>query len=171
MLLKSSLDFLIVLSCCDVLGVQFRISDHVLPPPFFFAPNFLILIDSKAQALISHLVFFQRLLTSSIISYLFANSPSRHRIFVFISCRTLNTAAPTHPLALLHPLTLTPPFFPVLSRLKGVGEGGGAGGAQVGLCPPPLLGRPNVLSSLFAHILWLKTQFFKIFLARFTRQL
>ena len=47
---------------------------------------------------------------------------------------------------------------------KGVGEGGGAGGgghvfphfqkwgAQVGLCPP-LLGRANVLISLFAHIL------------------
>ena len=26
--------------------------------------------------------------------------------------------------------------------------------------PPPLLGRANVLISLFAHILWLKTQFF-----------
>ena len=45
-------------------------------------------------------------------------------------------------------------------------------GAQVGLCPPPpLLGRANVLISLFAHILWLKTHFFfKIFLARFARQ-
>ena len=66
---------------------------------------------------------------------------------------------------------------------KGVGEGGGAGGggqvpphfqkwgggAQVGLCPPPLLGRTNVLISLFAHILWLKHIFFKIFLARFAR--
>ena len=59
-------------------------------------------------------------------------------------------------------------------HIKGVGEGwgggGGAGGArapppfqkwggaQVGLCPPPphthtLLGRANVLISLFAHIL------------------
>ena len=63
---------------------------------------------------------------------------------------------------------------------KGVGEGGSRGrgtcpppptfksgvGAQVGLCgpPPPLLGRANVLSSLFAHILWLKTQFFQYFL-------
>ena len=58
---------------------------------------------------------------------------------------------------------------------KGVGEGGQGGGghvaphfqkwgAQVGLCPPPLLGRANVLISLFAHILWLKTQFFQNFL-------
>ena len=68
---------------------------------------------------------------------------------------------------------------------KGVGEGGGAGGG--GTClptfksggggtsgfvpPPPLLGRANVLISLFAHILWLKTHLFKIFLARFARQL
>ena len=60
---------------------------------------------------------------------------------------------------------------------KGVGEGGAGGhkpphfqkwGAQVGLCPPPpphtLLGRANVLISLFAHILWLKTHFFQNFL-------
>ena len=66
--------------------------------------------------------------------------------------------------------------------IKGVGEGGGqggggrggtclptfksgGGGAQVGLCPPThtLLGRANVLISLFAHILWLKTQFFSKF--------
>ena len=68
--------------------------------------------------------------------------------------------------------------------IKGVGEGGGAGGARASplskvgggtsgfVPPPPLLGRANVLISLFAHILWLKTQFFfKIFLARFARQL
>ena len=69
---------------------------------------------------------------------------------------------------------------------KGVGEGGGGGqggggarasplskvgGAQVGLCPPPLLGIANILISLFAYILWLKYNFFKIFLARFARQL
>ena len=60
---------------------------------------------------------------------------------------------------------------------KGVWEGGQGGatwppphfqkwGAQVGLCPPPapLLGRANVLCSLFAHILWLKTKFFQNFL-------
>ena len=60
---------------------------------------------------------------------------------------------------------------------KGVGEGGRGArtpppphfqkwGAQVGLCPPPprLLGKANVLILLFAHILWLKTQFFQIFL-------
>ena len=56
---------------------------------------------------------------------------------------------------------------------KGVGEGG-AGGARapplskVGghkwVCAPPLLGRANVLISLFAHILWLKTHFFQNFL-------
>ena len=69
-------------------------------------------------------------------------------------------------------------FIAVLSATsaKGVGEGGqGAGGqegarasplskvgAQVGLCPP-LLGRANALSSLFAHILWLKTHIFSNF--------
>ena len=61
---------------------------------------------------------------------------------------------------------------------KGVGEGGGAGGggarasplSKVGggghkwVCaPPPLFGRANVLISLFAHILCLKTQFFSKF--------
>ena len=61
---------------------------------------------------------------------------------------------------------------PRIERLysKVVGEGGGGtclptfksgGGAQVGLCPPPLLGRANVLPSLFVHILWLKTHFFQ----------
>ena len=66
-------------------------------------------------------------------------------------------------------------LFISLNMLKGVGEGGQGGGhvppnfqkwgggAQVGLCPP-LLGRTNVLISLFAHILWLKTQFFQNFL-------
>ena len=65
---------------------------------------------------------------------------------------------------------------------KGVGEGGQGGGGGGGTClptfksgggdtsgfvAPPLLGRANVLVSLFAHILWLKTHFFfKIFLAR-----
>ena len=39
------------------------------------------------------------------------------------------------------------------------------GGAQVGLCPPPpFLGIANVHISLFAHISWLKTQFFQNFL-------
>ena len=36
----------------------------------------------------------------------------------------------------------------------------GGGGGTSGLCPPPLLDRANVLISLFAHILWLKTHFF-----------
>ena len=66
---------------------------------------------------------------------------------------------------------------------KGVGEGGQGGtsppphfqkwgGGHKCVCaPPPLLGSANVLISLFAHILWLKTHFFsKIFLARFARQ-
>ena len=46
------------------------------------------------------------------------------------------------------------------------------GGTSV-FVPPPhtLLDRANVLISLFAHILWLKTHFFLIFLARFARQL
>ena len=55
-----------------------------------------------------------------------------------------------------------------LERRKGVGEGGGAGGTcphfqkwggggTSGFVPPPLFGRANVLISLFAHILWLKT--------------
>ena len=48
----------------------------------------------------------------------------------------------------------------------GVGEGVGGGGG----CPP-LLDRANVQMFLFAHILLLKTQFFKILLARFARQL
>ena len=57
---------------------------------------------------------------------------------------------------------------------KGVGEGGqgghvpptfkSGGGGTSGFVPPPLLGRANVLISLFAHILWLKTQFFQNFL-------
>ena len=37
--------------------------------------------------------------------------------------------------------------------------------------PFPRLDRANVLILLFAHILWLKTQFFKNFLGRFARQL
>ena len=61
------------------------------------------------------------------------------------------------------------------NKLKGVGEGGGQGGhvppqfqkwggGHKWVCaPPPLLGRANVLISLFAHILWLKTQFFSKF--------
>ena len=82
------------------------------------------------------------------------------------------------------PASLNTPIVALLSisvfvyevySIKGVGEGGGGGhepphfqkwGAQVGLCPP-LLGRANVLISLFAHILWLKTHFFfKIFSLR-----
>ena len=60
---------------------------------------------------------------------------------------------------------------------KGVGEGGAGGGGSCAppptfksgghqwVCaPPPLLGRANVLISLFAHILWLKTHFFQNFL-------
>ena len=38
------------------------------------------------------------------------------------------------------------------------------GGTSGFVPPPPLLGRANVLISLFAHILWLKTQFFQNFL-------
>ena len=53
-----------------------------------------------------------------------------------------------------------------INCIKGVGEGGGRGGggarasplSKVGghkwVCAPPLLGRANVLISLFAHILW-----------------
>ena len=37
------------------------------------------------------------------------------------------------------------------------------GGTSGFVPPPPLLGRANVLCSLFAHILWLKTQFFSKF--------
>ena len=71
-----------------------------------------------------------------------------------------------------------------LLQCQGRRRRGGAGGhvappplSKVGghkwVCaPPPLLGRANVLISLFAHILRLKTHFFfKIFLARFARQL
>ena len=65
-----------------------------------------------------------------------------------------------------------------LYKFKGVGEGGQGGGGGGGTClptfksgggtsgfvpPPPLLGRANVLSSLFAHILWLKHIFFSKF--------
>ena len=39
-----------------------------------------------------------------------------------------------------------------------------SGGGHKWVCAPPLLGRANVLISLFAHILWLKTQFFQNFL-------
>ena len=52
--------------------------------------------------------------------------------------------------------------FSISIHNKGVGEGGG----HKWVCappPPPLLGRANVLISLFAHILWLKTQFFQNF--------
>ena len=59
-------------------------------------------------------------------------------------------------------------------RRRRGGQGGGGARAsplsKVGghkwVCapPPPLLGRANVLISLFAHILWLKTQFFQNFL-------
>ena len=38
------------------------------------------------------------------------------------------------------------------------------GGGTSGFVPPPLLGRANVLISLFALILWLKTHFFQNFL-------
>ena len=59
----------------------------------------------------------------------------------------------------------------VTNHIKGVGEGGAGGGARASplskvggtsgfVPPPPLLGRANVLVSLFAHILWLKTHFF-----------
>ena len=66
---------------------------------------------------------------------------------------------------------------------KGVGEGGGdvpppplskvggGGGTSGFVPPPPLLGRANVLITRFAPIFWFKTQFFKIFLARFARHL
>ena len=50
----------------------------------------------------------------------------------------------------------------------GRGEGGHlskVGGGHKWVCaPPPLLDRPNVLNSLFSHILWLKHNFFKNFL-------
>ena len=60
-------------------------------------------------------------------------------------------------------------------RRRGQGGGGrtclptfkSGGGGHKWVCfppPPPLLGRANVLISLFAHILWLKTQFFQNFL-------
>ena len=60
-------------------------------------------------------------------------------------------------------------------KYKGVGEGGGgrggtclptfkSGGHKWVCAPPTLLGRAIVLISLFAHILWLKTQFFQNFL-------
>ena len=54
-------------------------------------------------------------------------------------------------------------WMPTIYEIKGVGEGGeGSGacapalskvGAQVGLCPPTLLGRPSALISLYSHIL------------------
>ena len=58
--------------------------------------------------------------------------------------------------------------------IKGVGEGGQGArapppphfqkwGGTSGFVSPPLLGRANVLISLFAHILWLKTHFFSKF--------
>ena len=75
----------------------------------------------------------------------------------------------------------------ICSTSKGVREGdrGGGGGhvpstfksgegahKWVCWCPPPLLlVRAIVIISLIAHNMWLKTQFFKIFLARFARQL
>ena len=40
---------------------------------------------------------------------------------------------------------------------------GGGGGTSGFVPPPPLLDRANVLISLFAHILWLKTLFFSKF--------
>ena len=57
-------------------------------------------------------------------------------------------------------------------RRGGAGGGGGgtclptfkSGGHKWVCAPPPLLGRANVLNSLFAHILWLKTQNFQNFL-------
>ena len=69
----------------------------------------------------------------------------------------------------------------ILFNTKGVGEGGQGArppphfqkwGAQVGFCapPPPLLGRANVLISLFAHIVWLKTHFFQNFLGSLRSQ-
>ena len=62
-------------------------------------------------------------------------------------------------------------FLIVFKGVKEGGRGGGGArasplskvGAKVGLCPP-LLGIANVLISLFAHILWLKIQFFQNFL-------
>ena len=63
----------------------------------------------------------------------------------------------------------------IKNNTKGVGEGGAGGGARAsplskvgggtsGFAPPPLLGRANVLISLFAHILWLKHIFSQNFL-------
>ena len=61
--------------------------------------------------------------------------------------------------------------LPLYKGEKG-GGGGGArasplskvGGGTSGFVPPPtLLDRVNVLISLFAHILWLKTQFLSKF--------
>ena len=64
-------------------------------------------------------------------------------------------------------------IFTVYICDKGVGEGGGgrghepppptfkSGGGHKWVCAPPLLGRANVLISLFAHILWLKHIFSK----------
>ena len=55
-------------------------------------------------------------------------------------------------------------------RRRGAGGGGTSpplskvGGHKWVCAPPPLLGRANVLISLFAHILWLKTHFFQNFL-------
>ena len=64
------------------------------------------------------------------------------------------------------------PFLHVQGRRRRGGRGGtclptfksGGGGTSGFVPPPPLLGRANVLISLFAHILWLKTQFFQNFL-------
>ena len=65
-------------------------------------------------------------------------------------------------------------MYACIKVCKGVGVGGGGAGdtcpplSKVGghkwVCIPPLLGRANVLIALFAHILWLKTQFFQNFL-------
>ena len=67
---------------------------------------------------------------------------------------------------------------------KGVGEGGGAGGArapplskvgggaQVGLCPPPTFGQSKCSNfTICSYFVVKNTFFFKIFLARFARQL
>ena len=56
----------------------------------------------------------------------------------------------------------TPPPTHTLSKV----------GDTSGFVPPlQLLDKSNVLISLFTHILWLKTQFFTIFLARLARQI